>query len=419
MRTPPILKEESKTIPGSKSQKKSLGRVYKGEMGAHLSTVFGAVYLATVHFWPKLALLPNFDIYSVERMVVFKYSEIKHLGVYWPVSLKNLLSPKRRRMWKGHSLISWSATCLTNGPCGALLNSTWNYNSHETTTFECPSSTHRGPKVATTVKRRPKWQRPWNDDFSTWPSLRGKSLHSQRPPSHNNCESTAVKWRLLQHRATTAKCNDREVTSLKLHNCCKFCVRFCVASWLLSFQVPFGSLWTLVGPQKMHRFHCVKTCQVVRWHPFHAFTVAPRLQKIKKAWLPLQKLVRVNFFDFPEPPFVGNLLRPQLDFSDPQAKRLKHFGKEFPSRTFFVRKSMPRDCPFVPSFVLQTCHLNDFCNKFGHGPIDCAVQPRSHPCEQPHLATLKAHGRCADTPLPKWYAECSKHPCDVGVVCQT
>ena len=36
---------------------------------------------------------------------------------------------------------------------GALLNNTWNYNSHETTTFECPSSTHQGPKVATTVKR--------------------------------------------------------------------------------------------------------------------------------------------------------------------------------------------------------------------------------------------------------------------------
>ena len=30
---------------------------------------------------------------------------------------------------------------------GALLNSTWNYNSHETTTFECPTLTHRGPNV--------------------------------------------------------------------------------------------------------------------------------------------------------------------------------------------------------------------------------------------------------------------------------
>ena len=42
----------------------------------------------------------------------------------------------------------------------------------------------------------------------------------------------------LQNRATTAKCSDREVTSYKLHSCCKFCVRFCVVSWLLSFQVP-------------------------------------------------------------------------------------------------------------------------------------------------------------------------------------
>ena len=160
-------------------------------------------------------------------------------NIFWVVS---------RPMWRLCNTIRtarnwWMPSPKSWPQSGALLNSTWNYNSLETTTFECPSSTHRGPKVATTVKRRPKWQRPWNDDFSTWPSLRGKLLHSQRPPSHNNCESTAVKWRLLQHRATTAKCNDREVTSLKLHNCCKFCVRFCVASWLLSFQVPFGSLW--------------------------------------------------------------------------------------------------------------------------------------------------------------------------------
>ena len=86
---------------------------------------------------------------------------------------------------------------------GALLNSTWNYNSHETTTFECPSSTHRGPKVATTVKRR----------LLHLAIIERQMLHSQRPPNHNNCESTAVKWRLLQNRATTAKCNDREMTS--------------------------------------------------------------------------------------------------------------------------------------------------------------------------------------------------------------
>ena len=119
---------------------------------------------------------------------------------------------------------------------GAPLNSTRNYNSHETTTFECPSSTHRGPEVATTVKRR----------LLHLAINERQILHSQRPPNYNNCESTAVKWRLVQNRATTAKCNNREVTSKKLHNCCKICVRFCVASWLLSFQVPFGSLWEMI-----------------------------------------------------------------------------------------------------------------------------------------------------------------------------
>ena len=73
---------------------------------------------------------------------------------------------------------------------GALPNSTWNYNSHETTTFGCPSSTHRGPKV---------WQRPWNDDFST-----------VTPPGHH--------WEANVALTTTAKLqrlrvNSREMTT--------------------------------------------------------------------------------------------------------------------------------------------------------------------------------------------------------------
>ena len=104
-------------------------------------------------------------------------------------------------LWAALSFLSlgWKS----RGDNGALLNSTWNYNSHETTTFECPSSTHWGPKVATTVKRR-----LLHPDI-----VEREMLHSQRPPNYNNCESTAVKWRLLQNRATTAKRNDREMTS--------------------------------------------------------------------------------------------------------------------------------------------------------------------------------------------------------------
>ena len=69
---------------------------------------------------------------------------------------------------------------------GALLNSTWNYNSHDTTTFECPNSTHRGPNVATTVKWR----------LLHLAIIERQKLHSQRPPNYNNFEPTAAKWRL-------------------------------------------------------------------------------------------------------------------------------------------------------------------------------------------------------------------------------
>ena len=37
---------------------------------------------------------------------------------------------------------------------------------------------------------------------------------------------------------TTTTCNDHEVTSQKLNDRCLRCMRFCVALWLLSFQVP-------------------------------------------------------------------------------------------------------------------------------------------------------------------------------------
>ena len=83
-----------------------------------------------------------------------------------------------------------------------------------------------------------------------------QKLHSQRPPNYDNCEPTAVKWRLLQNLVTTGKCNDRETTSQKLNNRRLSCMKFCVASWLLSFQVPLGSLWPKVTEPKL-RFPAV------------------------------------------------------------------------------------------------------------------------------------------------------------------
>ena len=55
-------------------------------------------------------------------------------------------------------------------------------------------------------------------------------------------------WRATVAPTTTAKlqqfrANSREMTSQKLNNRCQRSMRFCAASWLLSFQVPLGILW--------------------------------------------------------------------------------------------------------------------------------------------------------------------------------
>ena len=99
-----------------------------------------------------------------------------------------------------------------------------------------------------------------------------QKLHSQRPPNYDNCEPTAVKWRLLQNLATTAKRNDRETTSQKLNNCRLSCMKFCVALWLLSFQVPLGSLWYNIknvdGTDRSNHIHaCTLRCNICVYVP--------------------------------------------------------------------------------------------------------------------------------------------------------
>ena len=87
---------------------------------------------------------------------------------------------------------------------GALLHSIWNYNSHKTTTFECPPS--RGPKVVTTVK----WQLLHLAIVKSQMTIvERQKLHSQRPPNYNNCKSTTMKWKLWPK-----SCNDREMQRL-------------------------------------------------------------------------------------------------------------------------------------------------------------------------------------------------------------
>ena len=95
---------------------------------------------------------------------------------------------------------------------GGIPNSPWNYNSHETTTFGCCNSTSWGPKAVTAVK----WRLLHRATIERW------QVHSQQPPNHKKSEPTAVKWRV---RNSTRG------------------MKFCVVSWLLSFQVPLGILW--------------------------------------------------------------------------------------------------------------------------------------------------------------------------------
>ena len=105
--------------------------------------------------------------------------------------------------------------CRRNrGSLGGIPNSPWNDNSHETTTFGCCNSTSWRPKAVTAVK----WRLLHRATMERW------QLHSQQPPNYKKSEPTAVKWRV---RNSTRG------------------MRFCVVSWLLSFQVPLGILWSL------------------------------------------------------------------------------------------------------------------------------------------------------------------------------
>ena len=52
-------------------------------------------------FGTQTALLADFKISHVERILMSKYYQKQHLGVFWPVSRKDLLFLKRRKNLKG------------------------------------------------------------------------------------------------------------------------------------------------------------------------------------------------------------------------------------------------------------------------------------------------------------------------------
>ena len=99
-----------------------------------------------------------------------------------------------------------------------------------------------------TPKQPMKLQQPRNYNFWIFQvNLLGSQCSSSRqmttaPPGHH--------WEATVALTTTAKlqqlrANSREMISQKLNNRCRRSIRFCVASWLLSFQVPLGSLWSI------------------------------------------------------------------------------------------------------------------------------------------------------------------------------
>ena len=113
-----------------------------------------------------------------------------------------------------------------------------------------------------TSKLHMKAQQPQNYDF------RVSQLNLPRCQSGNDCEMTtfppAKHCEAIVALTTTAKlqqlqANNREMTTLlnlvttakrpwmtsqKFNNRCLRRMRFCVALWLLSFQVPLESLWS-------------------------------------------------------------------------------------------------------------------------------------------------------------------------------
>ena len=97
-------------------------------------------------------------------------------------------------------------------------------------------------------KQHMKLQQPRIYDFGMFQfnllgSQGGNSREMTSPPSHH--------WEATVALTTAAKlqqfqANSREMTSQKLNNRCHRSLRFCVASCLLSFQVPLGILWGIL-----------------------------------------------------------------------------------------------------------------------------------------------------------------------------
>ena len=100
-----------------------------------------------------------------------------------------------------------------------------NYKNRETMTFGCCNPTSRCAKTITTVKRR----------VLHLATIERPILLSQQPPNYNNCEPTAVKWRLLQNfvtRDSTIKVHEilRRFMVVVVSNAIRKSLNFCCCS---------------------------------------------------------------------------------------------------------------------------------------------------------------------------------------------
>ena len=114
------------------------------------------------------------------------------------------------------------------------------------------------------ARHRMKLQQPRNFEFGMFQfnllgSQGGNSREMTTSPPGHHWEATVAlittAAKLQQFRA-----NSREMTSQKLNNRCHRSMKFCVVSWLLSFQVPLGILWVMIKSQMadIARFRCTQ-----------------------------------------------------------------------------------------------------------------------------------------------------------------
>ena len=123
----------------------------------------------------------------------------------------------------------------------------------ESSTFECPLSTSRGPKVV---------QQPWNNNFSTWPSVRGNSC------THNNRQTATGEIQ----KGTGGRGREEGDGTENVINCRDVCRKL---SWHFMTIYDVLCQWKketeiVIKCRKLswHVVNCRDVCRKLSWHFF-------------------------------------------------------------------------------------------------------------------------------------------------------